>query len=170
MSLSGSFSDFELLVRSNRANWIRWSRRLVGSDDAEDLVQEAIARGWARVRSTDEMISPAYIQSTLKNLAANHVRDRMRRSSIRESHCDQIASRIAPTAQNPHDELLRVERRTRVREILRNLPDSEAEALRLFFLEELDAREVADRTGWTTGSARTIRGRALRRLRASLEE
>lgn len=164
-------APLNVLVRSQRVAWIHFARGLVGASDAEDVVHEAIMRIWRAQAgdhgAADRDVSEAYVRTVIRNLATNRLRDQVRRRALEREHRGEIVEACSGSLQGQWERIRRGARREQVEDLLRGLPPAEANAVRLFFIEELGAREVATRAGWTFGTAWTLRTRGLRRLRDS---
>ena len=124
--------------------------------DADDLVQEALVRA-LRVGRLSELDDPAaYLRRTIANLASNTRRQlgRRRRALSRLTDADGGAG-----ASYPSD----------LQDLLRLRP-SERAAVYLAVVEGLSHAEVGVSLGCSEAAARNRVSRALRRLRADLNE
>jgi RNA polymerase sigma-70 factor (sigma-E family) len=130
---------------------------------AEEVVQEAFARlatGRSRLRDPDR--APAYLRSTVLNLA----RGRLRRRAVARRHPEPTPL-PAPSAD---DLLLRGEERRRVVAALRALPRRQREVLVLRFYLDLSEREIAAALGISAGSVKTHASRGMAALGSTLED
>ncbi|MDT0445600.1 SigE family RNA polymerase sigma factor [Streptomyces johnsoniae] len=142
---------------------VRWTRLLrtayflTGNHhDAEDLVQTALAKAfarWQRVRQADD--PDAYVWRMLINANV----DRMRRFRIPEWLTNRFPERHAPDASDQlgvRDALLAA---------LARLSALQRAVVVLRYLEDRSEAEVAALLGKRVGTVRTHNARALRRLR-----
>lgn len=128
---------------------------------AEDLVQEAFVRTFARlihVRRPDAL--GPYLRRTVVNLAATH----FRRSRAERAWMDRAKS---------NSRFLAVESDVELRELLwsalRQLPQRQRAALVLRFYEDLSEREAARLLGCRVGTVKSLVHRGLAAMRLELE-
>ncbi len=130
-----------------------------GGRDAEDLVQEALARtgaAWWRVRRHDD--PEGYVRRTMLRLAINRWRRPRREVSVGE-----------PPERGVEDPGMRlVESDLAVDELLRSLPPRMRVVLVLRYVDGLSDEVIADRLGIATGTVRSQAHRALAHVRAGL--
>ncbi|MEW9554566.1 SigE family RNA polymerase sigma factor [Nonomuraea sp. NPDC050783] len=144
--------DFDEFVRARGDALLRYGYVLSGdSEDAADLVQEALARlgdAWTRVRNKDD--PEGYVRTTMVRL---HIRSWRRRR--RESLVADVPDRGADDRYGDADlwaELQRLPRRQRAVLVLR-------------YYEDLPDQEIADILGVSRGTVRSQAARALDKLR-----
>ena len=132
----------------------RRARRLTDSADAaDDLVQEAALRVWARLQAGEDIADvTAYGMTALSNLARQRWRDRKPTSEITETTLTTPAAGPAHLACRD------------IREAISNLPAGQAEMMTLILIGEQSPAELARHTGLPIG---TVNSR-LARARASL--
>jgi RNA polymerase sigma-70 factor (ECF subfamily) len=146
-------------------------RRMATATEAEDVAQETLRRvlealRQGRLRQPEAL--PSFVFQTAQNVCRNRHRSERRQGRAFE-RLRSAASGVA-TAPDPLAELLADGTRGKVRRALSRLEDQDRELLRMSFYLSLDTTEVARRLEVTTGAVRVRRHRALRRLRAILEE
>jgi RNA polymerase sigma-70 factor (sigma-E family) len=144
--------DFDEFVRARGDALLRYGYVLSGnSEDAADLVQEALARlgdAWTRVRNKDD--PEGYVRTTMVRL---HIRSWRRRR--RESLVATVPDHGAHDRYGDADlwaELQRLPRRQRAVLVLR-------------YYEDLSDQEIADLLGVSRGTVRSQAARALDKLR-----
>jgi RNA polymerase sigma-70 factor (sigma-E family) len=127
--------------------------------DAEDLVQEALARtgaAWWRVRRQDD--PEAYVRRTMLRLTLNRWRRPHREVSVGE-----------PPERGADDPGMRlVESDLAVDDLLRALPPRMRVVLVLRYVDGLADDVIADRLGISAGTVRSQAHRALAHVRAGL--
>lgn len=138
---------------------IRLARLLTGDEHlAQDLVQDVLARAYARWRRISRTDRPdTYVRRMLVN--AHH--SWWRRRSSRE-----IA--VADVRDRPHadDRPAEIAERDALWRLVRELPPRQRTVIVLRYYEDLDDNRIAEILGCTTGTVRTHAKRALTALRA----
>jgi len=131
-------AGLEALARELRAPLLRFARARLGSpEEAEDAVQEVLARAAAQVNEPEE--PRAWLYRALRNHCLNLRRDRAR-------HAEQaLASVLEPAADATRalSRLVRAEGHAELARWLARLPEGEREALWLRYVEDLSREEVA---------------------------
>ena len=127
------------------------ARRLVGSE-AEDLVQEALARAY---RCRDQLKDPDAVQGWLRTIMLNVYRDRLRvaKRRVQEVALDEVDSfslykRIAeedpfPYSDNLHLDFMGLFGPEGVHAVLRRLPEIYRVPLVLHYMEGYATKEIA---------------------------
>ncbi len=137
--------------------------RVGGREEAQDVLQEvflAVWRGLPSFRHDHEGSFPAWLFGIARNVVGTH-----RRRKGRSVPLDLEALPDRPV----EFEGVVVSRRMVVEELAR-LPEAQREVLVLRFLVGLSGREVANAIGRSEGAVTALQVRALRRLRAGMEE
>ena len=143
--MAASVFDISNLYRTEQGRLRGLVLRLVGNRaTAEDLVHQAFVH---LLRQTDPTIAsgPAYLTTTVRNLALNHLRDAKRRGETPLSDLDleQLADgRPSPEASA----IFRCELQ-RILSAIARLPERRREAFVLSRMEELSYDEIARRMG-----------------------
>ncbi|MCA9221486.1 MAG: RNA polymerase sigma factor [Pirellulaceae bacterium] len=154
--LTGRRERFAVLVDRYQAPLIRVARSRLGRHDwAEDVVQETFLCAFKSLASYNSQYSfRTWLWTILLNQCRRHVQKRSRRPLVR-SWSDQPASAtdeagestvgdvLASSEESPLTPLLREERAERLERMLRQLPDKQADALRLRFFGGLQFNEIA---------------------------
>lgn len=150
--------------------------RLTGSRDvAEDLMQETFLR---MVRTIDQYVHVGKFEPWLFRIAANLARDHARRvrrqgppASWDSPGDDEPPPGAGGTVEDgPDDQLLRQEACQRLVAGLNRLSPAEREVLMLRHFSGMSFRDIAEALGVPLGTALARAHRALRRLRAELED
>jgi RNA polymerase sigma-70 factor (sigma-E family) len=154
--------DFDGWVEVRGPALLRLAYTLTGNTaDAEDVVQEALARAlprWGRISRVDNV--DAYVRRMVVNAHASWWR-RFRR---RESPVEQVRDTETAPVGLPFDE------RARLWAECQSLPESQRTAIVLRYYEQLEYAEIAELTGIREGSVRARVSRGLAALRQSLGE
>ena len=140
----------------------RYARALVGDRaGADDLVQDTIERGWARLagwKGGSDM--RAWLFSIMHNLRIDQVR---RLSHPTESLNEEASMLMTHGSPSTGLELRDMEK------ALRALPDEQREILLLVALEELSYAEVAQTLNIPIGTVMSRLSRAREKIRANME-
>ncbi|HUG19625.1 MAG TPA: RNA polymerase sigma factor [Planctomycetaceae bacterium] len=142
---NGETGLFERLVEKYRSGLLRFARsKLIDPADAEDIVQEAIFAAYeARDSYNPEFAFSTWLWTILLNLS-----HRWRHKTIREKEIVSQAIERAPRPDSSPavglNNLLSEERNLRLIEFLAELPESQADAIRLKFFGDLTFQEIAD--------------------------
>ncbi len=158
-------AEFEAYVASDGGRLLGFALLLAGNyQDAEDLVQMALLRSagrWAAARQNP----PAYTRTVLVNLARD--RWRARRHRQRET---LIADATGLPLVTVRDGAAAVLDRQALLRACRLLPTAQRAVLVLRFWEDRSIEETAAVLGCSAGTVKSNTHRALRRLRAVLED
>ena len=150
--------DWEEVYRHTFQDLVRYLHRKVWDPDrARDLAQEAFARSLDR--------EPDDPRSWVFTVAANLARDEARSDIRRRRHLTLVKAEkeAEPRPPDPLRRLEREERAGRARRALEALTERDREAL-LLWDAGLSYREIAERTGLSTGAIGTTLARARKRL------
>ncbi|HYD70539.1 sigma-70 family RNA polymerase sigma factor [Azospirillum sp.] len=156
-------SSFGAELEVHIASLRRYARALLRNRaDAEDLVQEALARAIARADSFQTGTNMrAWLFTILHNVHVNQVRSRASRPD--EVTVESVENRLTTPA--------RQEERVEVREMMRaldELPDEQRQVLLLVALEGLKYEEVAEMIGVPIGTVMSRLSRGREAVRAKL--
>lgn len=139
--------------------------RALGSAAADDVVQDVFAALWQSRDSCDparDSLRP-WIMKFARNRIANVLR--ARKSTLE----DALESKaLAADTAAPDEALWQARRRAALREAWNALPEAQQQALRLAYLDELSAAQVAASLRVPTGTVKTRIRLGLRRLLSAL--
>jgi RNA polymerase sigma-70 factor (sigma-E family) len=163
VSVASESPPLEAVFRTSYARLVGVARMLVdGRAEAEEVVQEAFARTYARaprLRTTDE--AAAYVQRVVINLC----RDTLRHRAVVRRAPDPPAV----TARSAEREVLLDDDQRRLTEAVRALPRRQRECVVLRYLLELSTADTARALGISEGSVKSHLSRALAALGHDLE-
>lgn len=143
--------DFADWVRPHLPALHRYAARQVGAADADDVLQEALARAWRRRSTYDEARG-----APLPWLIAI-VRDRARRHRTRRREHLRLAEADRPVElRSPDHDLERA---------IARLPQRQREAVDLYYFVDLDVASVAVVMGCAPGTVRATLHQARTSLR-----
>ena len=143
--------------------------------EAEDIAQEVFVSVWkARIDWRPE----ARFSTWLHRIAINKAIDRRRslRGALRATPEPQdVITRLAdadpraPVPEDAHGRLERLEGAKGLRQALDRLPASQAQALTMFYFEELDVGRIADVMDCSEQAVRSLLKRGRQALKSSLQ-
>jgi RNA polymerase sigma-70 factor (ECF subfamily) len=147
-------------------NYVRF--QVAEPDVAEDIVADTFVRAIGAARRYDEARGGP--RGWLLAIARNLVHDCRRRSRVRRYVAIGTLGDLVEDGPSPEERLLRREEVGRLLDALGTLSDSDRELVSLRYGSGLDGSEVAELLGISDGMVRTRLWRALKRLKAALEE
>jgi len=153
--------DFDALVAPHTAVLTAIAARLVGIDEAADVVQEALLRSWRRWSTFD----PA--KGTLRAWLAAITVDRARRHRRGLARADlRTLTDLpdVPVRDTDHAQRLVIEA------VIRSLPRRQREVVVVFYLADLSVEQTALALGMRPGSVKAHLAAARARLKTALED
>jgi len=160
--LAGDPHQFEVLVLRYQNELFRVARSRLGRTDwAEDAVQESFLCAFKSIHSYDSRYSfRTWMWTILLNQCRRLLKKRARNLFVRP-WSDHLAHRgdddlgaCLLSDETPADQLLALERTQLLDTLLRRLPETQADALRLRFFGSLKFREIADAMGCSLSTAK----------------
>lgn len=156
------------LLERHGAPLLRYARFLlggVGSEDAEDVVQEAFLRLW---RAHPSFETEAHCYAWLLRVTGNLCRDQLKSARFRRTRRLPEDFDVPDPAQAPQGELIERERSRTLLHAVMALPIKYREPILLTYYEELPGAEAARILEINERTLRTRLRRAKARLEASL--
>jgi RNA polymerase sigma factor (sigma-70 family) len=166
---AGDRDAYAYLVRRHAPTALRTAALLGAGPDAEDVVQEAFVKAYARLGSFRPGSS---FRPWLLRIVTNETRN-LHRGAGRRRAREQLAwSRTERLLLNeePLESVLSHERRKALVESLRRLDERDRQVVVCRYLVGLDEAESAAVLGWPRGTVKSRLSRALRRLESMLQE
>ncbi len=138
--------EFEVLADAYLDRLVRYAARRLGNvHDAEDIVQEVFVRAYAeRVKYQAVVRTGPYLYRMVANACTDFLR---KRQGCMKSLEDIGAEESCSDEKIPSEAAAMKEETRRVEELLRFLPENQAEAIRLRVFGELSLREIAETLG-----------------------
>ena len=131
-----------------------WQRDISG--EYQDFVQDVFVRLFAGLpQLRNPKAFPGYLRSIVLSVASHHWRRKGRAPS-------RTAFEVERLVHGFDEELIT---RIFIRTYVERLPMREREVISMAYLEDLSTSEIAHKLGVTTGAARTLKRRAISRLR-----
>lgn len=146
-------TDYEDFFRQELRPLMALATAIAGADRAEEIAQEALLRAhreWGRIARYDK--PGAWVRRVTINLATSSQR---RRSAERRA-LQRVATRRQLDAPPPEVDDFWT--------LVRRLPDRQAAAVALHYLEDLGVAEIADALGCAEGTAKAHLHKARRTL------
>lgn len=155
----------EIYEHYSRLTFGYLARTLGDPAQAEDVQQQVFLEVWQRGPTFDPARASAatWIMTIARSRAVDHLRKRIPEP---RDPAGSLAVLDAQSAFSPVEDL---HEQWRMAALLSQLPDDEAEVLRMRFHLNLSQSEIAERTGIALGTVKTRMARALERLRDELE-
>ncbi|MBR1681888.1 MAG: RNA polymerase sigma factor [Bacteroidaceae bacterium] len=154
LSIHHRTKDVERLMASERRGMLQYAcYRLGNLDDAEDAVQDVFVRLHQRLNEGEAEVRnlTAYLYRTLANLCISRQREAGRMPTV---PIESQPGLIEPEAEDFEQEYRRISR------LLAEIPDEQAEVIRLRFYGDKSFQEIADILGipLTTAKSRFTYG------------
>ncbi len=166
---AGDREAYAELVRRHAPTALRTASLLGAGADAEDVVQEAFVKAYARL---DSFRDGAPFRPWLLRIVTNETRN-LHRGAGRRRAREQVAwarTERLLLDEGPQESALSRERRELLVGMLRRLTERDRQVLICRYLLGLDEAESAAVLGWPRGTVKSRSSRALSRLRAMAEE
>lgn len=163
---------YQSLFRRYYPSLIFYATRLVGEEEAEDVVQDVFVELWRRKETIDigEQIQ-AFLYRAVYTRALNVLKHR----SVQNGYCatmEEINQRRAEFYQPDNNEVIqRIENRELQKAIydaINELPDKCKEVFKLSYLHEMKNKEIADILGVSLRTVEAHMYKALKFLRSRL--
>jgi RNA polymerase sigma-70 factor (ECF subfamily) len=164
--LSGEREWYATLVRRYQGSLYRYARRMeLDHDTALDLVQDALVRGYMKLRTCAEPDRfGSWVHRILRNGCLDFAKNVRRNSMPLEAAAD------VTSGGGPDEDAQRAELGAVLREALARLPEEMREAFLMHHHEGWSFREIADVTEVSLSAAKMRVHRARQALRDSLEQ
>lgn len=133
---------------------------------AEELAQEVMLTVWRKAAQFDRRQSS--VSTWLYTIARNRRIDVFRREKFPDYDPDDPLL-IPAEAEQPDEAVAAGQREERVRAALEELPEEQAELIRLAFFKGWSHSEIAEQTGVPLGTVKSRLRLAFRKLKAGLE-
>ena len=171
----GDTEAFEQLFEPLRSLAFAVAVRIVGQNDAEDVVMTAFLKAWqALPRFSGKSSLKTWLYRITHNCALDHIRSRQRRKEVSLQSDDDDRDMLAgmpDTEQRPADEIVaNAELAERIDWALLQLPSDHRVALELRFNDGLSYAEIAASTGVSIGTVMSRLFYGKRKLQRILEE
>ena len=159
-----SREEFGRLVDAYLGRLVRYAfRRLGNLQDAEDVVQEVFVRAYADREKRARITMPGpYLYKMTANACVSHLRTRSRSAVPLET---SLAETIPTNIPDPSQAAVALEELRRAEDLIRHLPEKQAEAVRLRVFDELQLHEIAEIVGCSKNTVAARLRYGFRKLR-----
>lgn len=141
-------------------------RQGVEASAAEELVQETMLTVWRRAETFDP--KQAAVATWIFTIARNKRIDRLRRENKPE--LDPHEPMFHPELQSADEAVDKRQQAVRLRRAIANLPQEQAELVRMAYFGDMVHTSIAEETGVALGTVKSRLRLAMKRLRRALEE
>ncbi len=166
-------NTFRALFRKYYPALLFYATRLVGEEEAEDVVQDVFVELWKR---KDRVTIGEYIQAFLYRAVYNRALNILKHRAVVEGYCaarEEIdQQRMEFYNPDNNDVIRRLENRDlgkEIKEAIDELPDKCREVFKLSYLQEMKNKEIADALGISLRTVEAHIYKALKYLRGRLE-
>jgi len=158
---AGDRGAYGRLVEIHWASLVRLARSVVGDDDAEDVVQDALVHAWTKLRGLrDPARFPAWISRVVMRACLRRKRRRLRPLSLSEMSRGETELFEANESPPEPDAVAGID----LERSLAALAPRQRAVLHLTVVEGMSDSEIAERLGIRAASVRSHRRRARERL------
>jgi RNA polymerase sigma-70 factor (ECF subfamily) len=156
-------ADFDALYeRHSREVWAVAYARWVDAHAALDVMQEVFLRLWKQWNNGEVIRNPrAWLLRVARNLAEDYLKSAFHRNG---THAPQTMTGLCSREPLPLEGVLDEEQRGQVRQMLRELPESDREILVLRYALDYESAEIADLLEINTAAVHMRLSRARQRL------
>ena len=164
---------YRKLFRTYHANLLFYAKRIVGDDDAEDVVQDVFVELWHRKKTkiTDEQIQ-AFLYKAVYTRALNVLKHREVRENYKTMQQELHLKRVA-FYQPDNDEVMKKienkELRNEIVAAINELPDKCKLIFKLSYLQEMKNKTIAEMMGCSQRTVEAHVYKALKILRNKLD-
>jgi len=147
------------------------SQRILGnSSDAEDVLQEAFLQVWNQAGRYDSERSS--VSTWLVLITRSRSIDRLRSRQVQQRTVTAAKQENPTTHTSPKGvgNVLLQERRNRLQQEMKNLPDEQRQVLEMAFFKGMTQSEISNQTGIPLGTVKTRTLLAMKKLRKALSD
>ena len=165
-------ATYQTLFRKYYPSLIFYATRLVGEEDAEDVVQDVFVELWRRQESIE---IGDQIQAFLYRVVYTRALNVLKHRNVESGYCaamEEINQRRAEFYQPDNNEVIRRiedrELRKEIHDAINELPDKCKEVFKLSYLHDMKNKEIADALGVSLRTVEAHMYKALKVLRNRL--
>ncbi len=149
------------LLRDHEGRLLRYTKRWAGDEAAREIVQEAFLRLWKEDAEELRGREEQWLFCVCRNLALDRLK---KEAKVASDPLDpsQIEAPVMPADQK----MEREQEESRTKELLRALPASQQEVIRLKFQEGFSYKEIAAVTGHSVSHVGVLIHEAMKRLKS----
>jgi RNA polymerase sigma-70 factor (ECF subfamily) len=161
-------AEFDAIYRRySREVWALAYARLMNSDTAMDIAQEAFLRFWKQLEAGENILNPrAWLLRVARNLAEDHAKSAFRRNG---THPPQTMNGVKSRSPLPLEMLEQEETFAQLRSVMAELSSSDREILTLRYALDYETNEIADMLDVNATAVHMRLSRARQRLAERLK-
>lgn len=147
------------------------SHRVLGdASDAEEVLQEAFLQVWNQAGRYDSKRSS--VSTWLVLITRSRSIDRLRSRQVQQRTVKSAGQENPATHTSPQGvgNVLLQERRNRLRQEMKQLPDEQSQVLEMAFFRGMTQSEISEETGIPLGTVKTRTLLAMKKLRKALSD
>ncbi len=147
------------------------SHRVLGdASDAEEVLQEAFLQVWNQAGRYDSKRSS--VSTWLVLITRSRSIDRLRSRQVQQRTVKSAGQENPATHTSPQGvgNVLLQERRNRLRQEMKQLPDEQSQVLEMAFFKGMTQSEISEETGIPLGTVKTRTLLAMKKLRKALSD
>lgn len=147
------------------------SHRVLGdASDAEEVLQEAFLQVWNQAGRYDSKRSS--VSTWLVLITRSRSIDRLRSRHVQQRTVKSAGQENPATHTSPQGvgNVLLQERRNRLRQEMKQLPDEQSQVLEMAFFRGMTQSEISEETGIPLGTVKTRTLLAMKKLRKALSD
>ena len=164
---------YKVLFRKYYANLLFYATRLLGDEEAEDVVQDVFFELWKR----QEFIEYGeHIQAFLYRAVYTRALNVLKHRSVKDGYCavmNEISQKRADFYQPDNNEVIQriedKELRSEINVAINELPEKCREVFKLSYLHDMKNKEIADVMGVSLRTVEAHMYKALKYLRNRLD-
>lgn len=163
---------YKLIFRKYYPNLLFYATRLLGADEAEDIVQDVFVELWRRkdtIEMGDQIL--AFLYRSVYSKAINLLKHKMVEGNYTAA-MENIYKRKMEYYQPDHSEVIKriedQELRKEIQNAINELPDKCKEVFKLSYLHDMKNKEIADILGISLRTVEAHMYKALKLLRGRL--
>lgn len=142
---------------AHRPDLVDYASKVIGNrEQAEDIVQEAWLALSRRSGGIDVREPLAYLRTTVRNLAIDMLRQRVRESKLMGGDLESAARTAVDGQATPEATVIVRRDLSCVRGVLRSLPERQRVAIEMYRFGDYKLREIADRLGISVSLAHVL--------------
>lgn len=170
-SLAGDVSSFETLVQTYQSHIYNIARRYFDQEDAEDMTQEILIKLYLGLSSFRQESS---FKTFVYSVAINRCHDELRRRQLRKSVLSAVTIdeglEVSDKSFNPEHVFEANERRERIEEAIKQLPEQNRQAIILREIMGYSYDEISEMENCPVGTVKSRIKRGREHLKQYLDE
>ncbi len=157
--------QFKMMVLPMQKKMYSYSYRLLGNvEDAKDAVQEVVIKLWNRRETLEEYRS---LEAFTMRITRNHCLDKIKAKKPETREEKDLPQKEAD-GNSPDDLLERKETESRIKKIIKSLPENQQSVIYLRDIEGYDFEEMEEILNINVNNLRVLLSRARKSVRKSL--